>query len=259
LPAERIQAELNKILLFPHVHIATLFTLGLMPFIVPELVDCFSCEQETTYHVGNVGKHTSVAVSCVEPQLHLRLAMLFHDIGKPSTKTIDEEGRAHFYQHHVISAKMAQIRMRKLKYSCKLIDQVIKLILNHNKDIMPTNRSVRRLLSSIGLEAFIDLLKIKEADLLAQSALYYGDRHQALEDVKVILMEILNENQCFSKKDLALNGTDLLLLGIPEGKRIGHIIEDLFKMVVDSPKLNQKEILLHIVKEHYMEEGDLSG
>lgn len=256
---ERIQAEFNKILLHnkykmcPDLPLKTLWQWGFMDYIIPELNDAFNCEQDNPFHIFNVGEHICKSVFEITPELHLRLAMLFHDIGKPATKTVDAQGVGHFYGHAEWSAKLAGDILRRMRYDNKTIDKVIALILNHDKEIGLNKKNVRKYMSSLGEDAFRDLLTVKEADILAQNPIFYGDRHMHYEMLKNIADEIIKDEECISKDDLAINGKDLINeFGLKQGKLIGEIIDYVLDAVVQNPYINTKTELFEIVKNKYI-------
>lgn len=248
---ERVSEEINKILRVNPLEMYTVDFFKLLDYAMPELNICFWTNQDNPYHCYSVGKHLIHSANEIENNLCLRLTMLLHDIAKPKCKTIDENGNGHFYGHAEESAKMAIEILKRMKYDNLTIMRVRDLIFYHDSEIQDNRKSVRRWLNKIGESTFRDLLKVKEADIKAQNLEYYQDRHDKLERVKIILEDVLNDNECFSKKDLAINGTDLMQMGYPEGKQIGEIINKLIDIVLDDPTLNTKEKLVEIVKETY--------
>jgi tRNA nucleotidyltransferase (CCA-adding enzyme) len=246
---ERISMELNKILWsnYPK-HIKILWVSGLLKYIIPELDECFSVEQNSSYHIYTVGYHIVESLENIEPNLVLRLTMLLHDIGKKDCKTTDENGVDHFYGHGEISSKLAVEILGRLRYDNLTIMRVRDLVLYHDAEIHDNRKSVRRWLNKVGEETFRELLKVREADIKAQNLILYQDRHDKIERIKTILEDVLSAEECFSKKDLAINGTDLINMGYPEGKQIGEIINKLVDVVIDSPELNTKEQLIELVR-----------
>ena len=247
---ERISLELNKILRAGKpLWIKYLYYMGLLELIIPELDECYGVMQNNPYHIYCVGKHIVESVLQIEPVLYLRLTMLLHDIGKPKCKTTDEENIDHFYTHAKISSEMAVSILRRLKYDNLTIMKVRDLILYHDAQIEDSRKAVRRWLNKIGEDMFRDLLKVREADIKAQNLDYYQARHDKIERTKIILEEVLNAQDCFSRKDLALNGTDLINMGYHEGKEIGELLDYLLEKVLDNPELNTKEQLIELLKE----------
>jgi tRNA nucleotidyltransferase (CCA-adding enzyme) len=247
---ERITDEINKILWSSNPEkINALYGLGLLNFILPELSNCFDCKQNNPYHCYNVFEHIVKSVKAMENNLVLRLTMLFHDIAKPLCKSIDEDGRDHFYEHGVVGSKMASEILKRMRYDNYTIMRVRDLVLYHDAEIADTRKSVRSWLNKVGEETFRDLLKVREADIKAQNPEYYQKRHDKLERIKVILEGVLNDKECFSKKDLAINGSDLMNMGYPEGKQIGELINKLVDAVLDNPSINTREQLMALVKQ----------
>jgi tRNA nucleotidyltransferase (CCA-adding enzyme) len=245
---ERIQDEINKILCSDHPEYLLHYTFKLLSYIIPELLDCFKCDQNNPYHIYTVGVHILHSLKYIEQTLYLRLTMLLHDIGKPSCKTTDENGIDHFYRHSEVSSDMAVDILKKLKYDNLTIMRVRDLILYHDTQIEDSRKAVKRWLNKIGEDIFRDLLKVREADIKAQNADYYQERHDKIERIKIILEDILRTQDCFTKKDLALNGTDLINIGYPEGKEIGLILNYLLEKVLDNPELNTREKLIELLK-----------
>jgi tRNA nucleotidyltransferase (CCA-adding enzyme) len=173
--------------------------------------------------------------------------MLLHDIGKPLTKTTDENGIDHFYEHNTIGSDMALSILQRLRYDNHTTMRVRDLILHHDAEIQPTTKSIKRWLNKTSEETVRDLLKVKQADILAQNPIYYQDRHDNLKQINILLDEILQEQQCFSKKDLAINGNDLIAIGVKQGKEIGRIIDELVEYVIDNPDMNTKDKLIEYV------------
>lgn len=245
---ERISSELNKILLSKSLNgLYHIFQNGIGEQIIPELIKCFECYQNNPYHIYNVGLHILKSVSSiVEDNLSLKLTMLLHDICKPQTKTTDKNNIDHFYNHAELSSEKAREILRRMKYDNKTIDKVAILIKYHDREISG-KKSIRKLLNLIGEDNFRDLLKVKEADIEAQNPKYYQSRHDKLIKVEKNLNEIFNAKECFSVKDLDIDGYDLINLGY-KGKEIGNTLNKLLDIVLDNPELNNKEKLIKSIE-----------
>lgn len=244
---ERIQSELNQILLGSFYYIDLLSIVNLLQYILPELQNCIDVKQNNPYHIFDVYLHILATVYTIEPTLHLRLTMLLHDIAKPLTKTTDDNSIDHFYGHNTLGADLATTILKRLRYDNNTIIKVRDLILYHDAEIHPTKKAIKRWLNKTSEETVRNLLKVKEADMLAQNPIYYQDRHDKLEQIEILLDEILQEQQCFSKKDLAINGNDLIAMGIKQGEEIGKIIDELVEYVIDNPDMNTKDKLIEYV------------
>lgn len=246
--AERIQTEINKILMSDNPdYIAKLYDYKLLDYIIPEYSRCFKCKQNNPNHIYNVGVHIENSLKHVEKNLVLRLTMLFHDIGKPPSKTTDEKGIDHFYGHPEKSFLMTEIIMKRLKYDNASIERVKVLVKFHDYELNNA-KQVRKVLSKIGEENFDYLLKVKEADIKAQNPEYYEKRHEKINSAKEMLKKIIDEGNCFKLKDLAVNGRDLMNIGISDGRLIGKMLNYLLEIVIENPQINDKKNLLEVAK-----------
>jgi len=248
---ERIMSELNQILLSNNVSygFGLLEMSNILKYILPELNTTINVQQNNPYHNHDVFDHIIKSVIAIEPTLHLRLTALLHDIAKPLCKTTDEYGIDHFYNHPIVGSDMAVEILRRLRYDNHIIMKVRNLVLHHDAEISVNKRSIKKWLNKIGEENFRDLLKFKYADMIAQSQLAYDRKKDNLVQIEVLLNEIIADNQCFSKKDLAINGSDLIKLGFKEGKIVGRLINVLVDMVIESPELNDRERLIKIAED----------
>lgn len=245
---ERIREEFNKILISNPKKLIDMLDTGLLRYILPEFLSCIKVCQDNPYHVYSVDEHILNAVENIENNLILRLTMLFHDIGKPLCKTIDESGKGHFYGHDKISSEIAVVRLNALKYDNTTIKKVRDLILYHDQKIGDTNKSVRKWLKKFGLDMLLDLIKVKEADIKAQNPIFYHERYEILQRIKKNISDIVQNNECYDSKNLAINGSDLIEAGFTEGKEIGLILNGLLDMVIENPELNTKEKLIEWAK-----------
>lgn len=247
---ERIQIEINKILLSDNPdYIAKLDEYKLLQHIIPEYSACFKCEQNNPYHIYNVGVHIQNSIKHIEKNLALRLTMLFHDIGKPLCKTTDEKGIDHFYIHPLKSADITEEILRGLKYDNDTIKKVTTLVKFHDAEVNKA-KQIRKILSKIGEENFLDLLKVKEADMKAQDPNKYEEKHEKLLIAKSTFDRVIEENNCFKLKDLKLNGRNLIELGVKDGRMVGSILNKLLEIVIEKPELNDKEKLLNYIEEN---------
>ena len=244
---ERIRVEFDKIILSNPMYINELISSGLLKHFLNELCLCKGVEQQNPHHIYDVLTHILKSAENIEPVLHLRLTMILHDICKPQCKTVDEKGIGHFYGHDLASADKAFEILKRMKYDNDTINKVVTLIKSHDRDIK-TRKSIRKLLSLIGEELFRDLLKVKKADALAQNPKLYKEKEEKLIESEKKLNEIIETKECFTIKDLAIDGRDLIALGIKPGKDIGIILNKLLDKVIENPNLNNKEVLINIIK-----------
>ena len=249
ISAERIQVELIKLLVSPHPEqIRLAYELGITNVILPEFDALMETQQETPHHRYHVGEHTICALQSCDADKILRLTMLFHDMGKPAKKTIDETGRAHFKGHAEVSERIAKDIMHRLKFDNDTLRKVTKLVYYHDYRMPASFRNVRRAMNKIGEELFPYYMQIRKADTLAQSEYRREEKLKNLEEIEEIYLEICRQKQCVSLKNLAVKGGDLLQAGVQRGPKIGEVLNQLLELVIEDPELNQKEILLKEVK-----------
>ncbi|MDR1801787.1 MAG: CCA tRNA nucleotidyltransferase [Lachnospiraceae bacterium] len=249
ISAERIQEELIKILLSDRPDILReAYEIGITKEFLPEFDKLMTTTQETPHHMYTVGEHTLHVLKGVPKEKVLRLAALFHDIGKPRLKTIDENGIAHFKKHALEGERITHEILRRLKFDNDTLYRVCKLVLYHDDRIEPKPAVVRRAVSRIGAELFPDLLILQRADTLAQSEYKREEKLNRITEVERIFIDIQRKSECVSIKELAINGKDLLDMGIPQGKQIGAILSELLELVLADPALNTREKLIAIVK-----------
>ncbi|MGL4573048.1 MAG: CCA tRNA nucleotidyltransferase [Clostridium sp.] len=245
---ERIRDEFEKILMSNSSKINDLVELGIMRYIIPELEECVGVNQDNPYHCFDVYKHLLFSTEYVDYVLHLKLTMLLHDICKPQCKTIDANGVGHFYNHAKLSSEKATSILRELKYDNNTINKVNTLIKYHDREIAETRKSIRKLLNLIGEDMFRDLLRVKFADIMGQNPSMFQDRADKLVVIKNILDEIIESKECFTIKDLNINGNDLIEMGVKKGREVGLLLNFCLNHVLDNPDKNNKEDLISIVK-----------
>ena len=247
ISAERIQVELVKLMTSHHPdYIRRAYELGVTEVVLPELDACMATNQNNPHHCYNVGEHILHTLVEIGPDKAGRLAMLFHDIGKPRTLSTDEKGKDHFYNHAEVGAEMAREILRRLKFDNDTIHRVCQLVKYHDYGMgqVPTAYLVRRAIYKIGEELFPLLLQVKWADTMAQSAYKRQEKLDALQKWQQLYEQILAEGQCVSMKTLAINGRDLMEAGIPSGPAMGEILNGALQMVLEYPEKNNREYLL---------------
>ena len=178
----------------------------------------------------------------------LRLTMLLHDIGKPRCKSTDENGIDHFYGHPAVSTKLADQMLRALKFDNKTRERVVILVEYHDVQIPCKDRSIRKWLGRLGPESFFQLLEVKRADGMGQSYELVKNRLVELEKMKAKAEEIVAQGQCFSLKDLAVNGRDVIAAGVGPGPEVGRVLNGLLERVVSGKIANERDTLLGLLR-----------
>ncbi len=245
---ERLQKELCLLLVAKDPGRAMREYSDVLGVILPEIIPSFDFDQRNPYHSSDVWEHTVRSVEDIEPDLVLRLVMLFHDIGKPKCFTLDEKGIGHFYNHQGISAELAKSALLRLRFDNATISRVEKLIFYHDMDIYPNPKSVKKALSILGKEDFEAILRIKRADTIAKSDKCRADLLE-LSEIRNVYHKVLENHEAYTLKDLKIDGRDLLALGVPAGKEIGGILEELLLFVLSDEVSNTEESLQKKAKE----------
>ena len=246
LARERLFEELCKLL--PLVTAGDLLRFGpILAAVIPELSPLIGFDQRSPHHAYDLFTHVAHVTAAVPRDLPLRWAALLHDIGKIPTFTTDETGRGHFYGHAPEGAKMADQVLRRLKAPNHLREEAVLLIEKHMTKIPPEKKVLRRLLGKLGRPAMDRLLSLQEADMGSKGTGTQQEMAQFAQ-LRTLLKEIEAEDSCLSLKDLALNGHDLMALGI-QGKAIGQTLNHLLDQVLDEKLPNEKQALLAAVQE----------
>lgn len=249
ISAERIQTELVKLAVSSHPsYLRIAYETGITAIIMPEFDRCMQTKQNNPHHCYSVGEHTLHAMENIRADKILRLTMLFHDMGKPQTMTVDEQGIYHFHGHPEISSNIAKDIMRRLKFDNKTIYYVTNLVRYHDVKVELRRKAVRHAVYKIGEDIFPYLFEVKRADFLAQSMYQRAEKEQELQQLQEIYEEIKKNKECVSLKELAVTGRDLIQAGIKEGPEVGSELKKLLALVIEEPERNTKEYLLAVVK-----------
>ena len=215
--------------------------------VIPEIQLCIGFNQNNRYHCYDVYEHMVHAVENGITPIE-KFALLIHDIGKPHCYTEDKNG-GHFYGHPAISEEIAKDVVDHLKFDNDSKKAVLELVKYHDIEIPVTKKSVLKLLNRLGEERALQLMDIKLADILAHAP---GTQGALIEKWKIfnrLLGEVLVEGNCFSRKNLAVNGNDIKALGVSEGPEMGRIIQTLMGEVMSEQLANEKEVLLNRANE----------
>lgn len=248
---ERIRDELSLILLsdFPSRGLKALQRSGILKFILPELDRCVGFDQKNPRHNKDVFEHTLKTVESSPKDLVVRLAALFHDIAKPDVFTLGNDGKGHFYEHHVMGYELSKEIMKRFKYDNLTIDRVSTLVLEHMSRFPKVRRkTVKKLMKRVGEENLEPLFQLQEADIKASSPPFdFSEIKMLREEVK----SVLDAEEPLSVKDLDVNGHDLIGIGVVQGRDVGEVLNKLLEEVLGDSRLNQRDVLLSLAKEYY--------
>ena len=251
---ERINSEFCKIASSDDFCVELLLYKDVFSLFIPELKDMFDFPQNNPWHIWNVFGHTIHAVEyCDSDDLVVRLAVFFHDFGKPHSYQDGKDGIRHFKGHGKVSADMTDSIMKRLRFDNETRNNVVELVYYQDATFEAGKKYVKRWLNKIGEKQFRRLLQVKKADNKAQNLELSSDRIKELSEIEALIDEVLQEDECFSLKDLAVNGKDLIGVGYKAGKELGNTLNKLLQLVIDGDYPNEKEKLLQEAESLWME------
>jgi tRNA nucleotidyltransferase (CCA-adding enzyme) len=247
--AERISNELSKLLCGRNVAKVLELYAEVFSVIIPEIIPMIGFDQHSRYHVYDVWKHTAVAVNASKPDKYIRLALLFHDIAKPSCFKTDAAGAGHFSGHEEIGAEMTDKILHKLKYDNHTIQTVKALVRNHYITPVAERTSIKRLLGEVGYDNWKLLAEVLRGDNIAKNSICF-ERLQTIEKMKAIADEIIENNECYTIGMLDIDGNKITEIGA-SGRDIRRILNTLLSEVISDLLPNSSSSLLKRAKEIY--------
>lgn len=214
---------------------------------IPEFWECIGFNQNNPYHIYDVFSHTIHALeSCSSSDIIVKLAVLFHDIGKPRCYSEDENGIGHFYQHAKVGADMADEIMERLGFDEEIRKKTVQLIHYHDAIFKANGKNVRRWMQKIGKEQFERLLSVRRADIMGHSPACHEQNLAELSKTEELFRRILTEKPKEPKIKLAVSGKDLISIGYVPGKELGAALKRLEMQVADGEIENRREALLKL-------------
>ena len=248
LARERVFSELCKLLTVATTEDLIRYA-PVITQVIPELAPAVGFDQHCRYHAYDLYTHIAHVTASVPPGLSLRWAALLHDVGKLTTFTLDEHGQGHFYGHARESARLADEILTRLKAPTALRLEVVQLVTQHMTQIQPQRKLLRRWLSRLGEEGLQNLLALQQADMGSK-----GTGPASLDpQLQEIIRELVEQEGCMTLRQLAINGHDLMAMGMPNGKPMGLCLNALLDAVLDERLPNEREALLqaaiHLYKE----------
>ena len=242
ISVERINSEFCKIALSNNFCVELLLYKDVFSLFIPELKDMIDFPQNNPWHIYDVFGHTVHAVeNCESDDLITKLAVFFHDFGKPHSYQDGDDGIRHFKGHAKVSAEMADCIMGRLRFDNDTRNKVVELIGYHDATIEIGKKYVKRWLNKIGEEQFRRLLKVKEADNKAQNIELSNERIGEFDKINSLIDEVLREKECFSLKDLAVDGKDLIAIGYKPSRTLGITLNNLLDMVINGEIENERD------------------
>ena len=254
ISAERVRDEFIRIILSdkPSIGLELLRETKIMQHFLPELLEGYGVEQNK-YHVYDIYYHnlnSCNAAATLTDNLTIRLAALFHDIGKSRAIRSKENNINTFYNHEMYSYRMARAIMKRLKFSNSDIATTLELIKYHMFHYTQdwTDGAIRRFIRKTD-EILDKLFILRESDRIGS-----GKRKgysKIIEEFKKRIKKMKDEDSAFKIKDLNITGNDIMeIRKIKPSPLVGEILEYLMQLVLDEPKLNTKEQLVQLVKDY---------
>jgi len=247
IAGERIRDELFKILLspVPSDGITLLKNSGLLKEIIPELLDGYGMKQKG-HHIDDVWTHNLKTLdNCSSNDPVTKLAALLHDVGKPKSMIGEGEERT-FHNHEIIGSRMAVNIGKRLRLSNKELEKLFKLVRWHMFSVISTqtDKAVRRFIRNVTTDYIDDMISMRRADRLGSGSKETSWRWELFKER---IVEV--QKQPFSIKDLKIDGKDVMeILKIKPSRKVGEVLEIIFKEVEEKPELNDREILLEKIK-----------
>lgn len=255
ISAERIREEFTKLICGKNAYNVLQEFSDVISVFIPEIKKCVNFKQENRHHCYDVYTHTLKAVEKSRPDEIIRLSLFFHDIGKPIVAHFDEKGEQHYYGHPKKSAELTEEVMKRLRFDNETKNKVVTLVALHdtpimvNDNIYPDRKRLKKIMSKIGKDLIYDLIHIKYCDNSAQKSEYFRGEDFYNKTYSMI-DEIISQKECFSVKDLKINGDNLIAMGY-KGKEIGKILNDVLECVINEKLENDYEEICSYVSSKY--------
>lgn len=250
LSVERIREEFDKIITGKNTYniLKLLSDKKILEIIIPEWKECRGFNQRNIHHIYTVDEHILQALKETDMNLITRLAIFFHDIGKPKCFSLGEDGKGHFYNHELISAEMAKEIMGRLRYDKNSIEKVYRIIQYHLVyRIDNEEKFIKKMMNTLEKEDMLRYFQVLRADRKTHRPPYSFEQIERLEK---LYQDIVEKNLPISIKDLNISGKELLENGFKQGKNIGEVLKYLLNQVLEYPEYNTQEQLLKLALEY---------
>jgi len=261
LPMERIQAELDKIMAGddPGLAFEIAADTGVLEKLIPELNNTVGFDQQNKWHSLLLFDHIREVLQIAVGQsdnIDLRWAALLHDVGKPPSQWVDDDGFAHYYQneegqgqqHEIVGADMAREILTRLKFPTDRIDRISSLVRWHMYPPFSGLSGARKFVNRVGDDLVDDLLELRWADSGGKDK--GNPMDGSVDEMRALIQQVRDSRQPTDRSGLAINGNDLIAAGFPPGPQMGVVIEYLTQAVLEDPGLNNKEILLQMAQNY---------
>lgn len=246
---ERVTSEFSKIVSSDSFAIKLMLYNDVFSLFIPEMRDMVGFKQYNPYHSYDVFEHTVHALeNCDSEDLIVRLAVFFHDFGKPHSYQDGEDSIRHFKGHGRVSADLTDSIMRRMRFDNETRNCVVELVYYHDASFAKGKKYVKRWLNKIGEIQFRRLLAVRKADIMGQNNKYEQDRLSDLLLIESLIDDVISDQDCFTVKDLSVGGKDLISIGYRPGCQIGETLKQLLELVINEEVENKKDELLELAK-----------
>lgn len=251
---ERIFTEFRKLVMGVNAGIVIRRYIDVLGVVFPELLPMKGFDQRNPYHRYDVLEHCVRTMEAVQPRIeYMKMAALFHDIGKPDTFFIGDDGIGHMYGHPARGGEIVREIMKRMKADRVTSDRVVTLVRYHDLVFQEDDRLLKKWLNKYGGELLIEILQIKRADNIATGNMS-RELEKKFDRVEERIRSLLAANACFSIKDLAIDGRDVMQTGQrlayaqKEGPWIGQILDQVLDEVIDGSLSNEREALMERIE-----------
>ena len=245
--AERIRVELAKLLCGRACGEVLRTFADVVAQVLPEVAPMFGFDQRNPHHRYDVWEHTVRAVEAAPPVEALRLTLLLHDAGKPASFSVDENGVGHAYGHGAVSRALAESALTRLKADHLTAGRVLTLVAHHDIPLSTEAKVLKRRLHQFGEETLRQLMEVQRADNLAKGTLPAEEVEAWAAELRLALDALMATAPCVTLRDLAVNGRDIMALGLT-GKAVGACLNALLEAVLEERLPNEREALVAAVK-----------
>ncbi|MCQ2911450.1 MAG: CCA tRNA nucleotidyltransferase [Clostridia bacterium] len=251
ISVERIRDEITKIIMSDNPEkFLVLYDTGLLELIMPEFIPNINCPQNSPWHKYTVDEHILRALMNIENRFDLRWTMLLHDIGKAKCRYRDEKGIDHFWHHPEEGAILAEDILRRFNFDSFNLNKIVRLIRYHDIDMAVDGPKLRKTINIVGIDIFEDLITVMNADDSAKAEVVWIENREKYDAIKQSFEMFIENKYCLRKKDLAINGDDLIDLGYEQNSSLGKAINYLFDKVLETPSLNTSDSLKELASQY---------
>ncbi len=248
---ERIKSELDKLICGNECTRIMRDFSDVLSVFIPEIRTIIGYDQHTPYHYYDLWEHTLHTIDNIDPDLTLRYTMLFHDLGKPDVRTTDSNGQCHYKKHASAGVKIAEQILKRLKFEKRMSEDILYLISSHMDDPPQDRVSTRKFICRHGIKKAGMLLKVMLADNLSKMPPNVVDeRAEKIKKTCETYNDILRKGDCCLISDLAVSGDDLISIGVPSGRRVGEILTELLKAVIEGKTENNNRSLIEYAQKN---------